>query len=239
MRLGRIVSALGPLLVGLDGASAHAQQTGTITGKVVDSGGAVLPGVVVEASSNVLPTPRTTVTQENGDYTFPALPPGDYTLKFELSGTQTVTRQAQVQLQAQTTLNVTPGVGGVTETIEVRATTSLVDTGSASLKSGLSNEQISSIPAGQDYRDLLKLIPGVQVTQDTIRGPSAGGSGQDNVYQFDGVNVTMPLFGTLASEPASHDIDQVTTVRRRPGRRLRSLGWLHHRLGEQVGHQPV
>ena len=46
-----------------------------------------------------------------------------------------------------------------------------------------------------------------------MRGPSAGGSGQDNVYNFDGVNVTLPLFGTLASEPSSHDIAQVTTVR--------------------------
>ena len=53
----------------------------------------------------------------------------------------------------------------------------------------------------------------MQYTQDTIRGPSAGGSGQDNVYQFDGVNVTLPLFGTLSAEPASHDIAQVTVVK--------------------------
>ena len=46
-----------------------------------------------------------------------------------------------------------------------------------------------------------------------MRGPSAGGSGQDNVYQFDGVNVTLPLFGTLSAEPASHDIAQVTTIK--------------------------
>ena len=58
-----------------------------------------------------------------------------------------------------------------------------------------------------------KLIPGVQYTQDTTRGPSAGGSGQDNVYQFDGVNVTLPLFGTLSAEPASHDIAQVTVIK--------------------------
>ena len=85
--------------------------------------------------------------------------------------------------------------------------------GSASITSGISNQQILSLPVGQEYRDLIKLIPGVQVTQDTIRGPSAGGSGQDNVYQFDGVNVTLPLFGTLSAEPASHDIAQVTTVK--------------------------
>ena len=53
----------------------------------------------------------------------------------------------------------------------------------------------------------------MQYTQDTTRGPSAGGSGQDNVYKFDGVNVTLPLFGTLSAEPASHDIAQVTVVK--------------------------
>ena len=96
------------------------------------------------------------------------------------------------------------------------------------------------MPVGQDYRDLLKLIPGVQVTQDTVRGPSAGGSGQDNVYQFDGVNVTLPLFGTLASEPASHDIEQVTTIR--GGARAVDFdrsGGFTDRLGQQVRHQPV
>jgi hypothetical protein len=213
MRLARLCAAQMILMLAIAASPAYAQQTGSIIGKVVDNSGAVLPGVTVEATSNVLPTPRTTVTTENGEYRLPALPPGDYTLKFELSGMQTITRQAEVQLNAETVVEATLGVGGITETIEVRATTSIIDTSSAALKSGISSEQIRSIPIGQDYRDLIKLIPGVQVTQDTTRGPSAGGSGQDNVYQFDGVNVTLPLFGTLSSEPASHDIEQVTTVR--------------------------
>ena len=59
------------------------------------------------------------------------------------------------------------------------------------------------VPVGQEYRDLIKLIPGVQYTQDSTRGPSSGSSGQDNVYKFDGVNVTLPLFGTLSAEPAA------------------------------------
>ena len=60
---------------------------------------------------------------------------------------------------------------------------------------------------------MINLIPGVQYTQDQVRGPSAGASGQDNVYNFDGVNVTLPLFGTLSAEPASHDIAQITVVK--------------------------
>ena len=70
-----------------------------------------------------------------------------------------------------------------------------------------------NLPVGTEYRDLVKLIPGVQYTQDAVRGPSAGGSGQDNVYNFDGVNVTLPLFGTLASEPASHDNAQIAVIK--------------------------
>ena len=53
----------------------------------------------------------------------------------------------------------------------------------------------------------------MQYTQDSVRGPSSGSSGQDNVYKFDGVNVTLPLFGTLSAEPAAHDIAQVTVVK--------------------------
>ena len=192
---------------------AFAQQTGSISGRVIDSGGGLLPGVTVEARSNVLPTPRVTTTEANGEYRLPALPPGDYTLTFTLSGMQAVTRQALVQLQQDTVVEATLSVGAVTETVDVVATATLIDRGSATLKSGVSNEQIMAMPVGQEYRDLLKLIPGVQFTRDQIRGPSAGGSGQDNVYQFDGVNVTLPLFGTLSAEPASHDIAQVTTTR--------------------------
>ena len=89
----------------------------------------------------------------------------------------------------------------------------VIEKDSAAIKSGVSSETIRSLPVGQEYRDLIKLIPGVQYTQDSIRGPSAGGSGQDNVYKFDGVNVTLPLFGTLSAEPASYDIAQVTTIK--------------------------
>jgi hypothetical protein len=184
-----------------------------MSGRVTDTAGGVLPGVTVEARSDVLPSPRVTVTEAAGEYRLPALPPGNFTVTFTLSGMQTVTRQAVVQLNQDTVVDASLGIQGVAETVNVTATVSLIERESASLKSGVSNEQIMSLPVGQEYRDLLKLIPGVQYSQDAVRGPSAGGSGQDNVYNFDGANVTLPLFGTLSAEPSSHDIAQVTTVR--------------------------
>jgi hypothetical protein len=195
-------------------ALAVAQQTGTINGKVVDTGGGVLPGVTVEARSAVLPTPRTTTTSGGGDYRLPALPPGVYTVEFTLAGMATVKREVQVQLGQETVVDIKMAVQGVTETVTVTAANVPVfEKTSTELKSGVSSETIQSLPVGQQYRDLLKLIPGVMYTPDSTRGPSAGGSGQDNIYKFDGVNVTMPLYGTLSAEPASHDIAQVTTLK--------------------------
>ena len=209
----RVSRALLALCFVLFPLAAYAQQTGAVSGRIADTSDLPLPGVTVEARSDVLPAPRVTVTEANGEYRLPALPPGNYTLTFTLSGMQTVERPALVQLAQTTVVDATLGVAGVSETVTVTASASLIDRGTAEIASAVTSEQIQSLPIGQQYRDLVKLIPGVQVSNDAVRGPSAGGSGQDNIYQFDGVNVTLPLFGTLSAEPASHDIAQVTTLK--------------------------
>ena len=189
-----------------------AQQTGSLSGRVTSTDGSALPGVTVEARSNVLPQPRTTYTDERGEYRLPELQPGTYTITYSLAGLQTVTRTATVIVRQNAQVDASLGMG-VSESITVTAEGSLVDRTSAEVTAGLSNEQIENLPVAQEYRDLQKLIPGVQISQDLVRGPSGGGSGQDNVYLFDGVNVTMPLFGVLLAEPATHDIAQFSVTK--------------------------
>jgi hypothetical protein len=196
--------------------AVFAQQTGAIHGKVKASDGSALPGVTVEARSNVLPQPRVTTTDSAGDYRLPALVPGTYKLTFTLSGMETATRNATAILSQDNPADVTMGVAGVSESITVTAQQTLVNKESTALQSGLTTDQIRQLPITQNYSDLQKFIPGVMVSADSIRGPSAGASGQDNVYMFDGVNITMPLFGVLnvnSSDPNNHDIAQVTVIR--------------------------
>lgn len=192
---------------------ALAQQTGSVSGQVTSTEGEPLPGVTVEARGDVLPQPRVTVTSESGRYSLPNLPPGQYELTFTLEGMGTATRRLTVLLQQNSAVDVALGLEAFEEEIQVLGEVPLIDTSSAEIKTAISNEALEQLPVAQQYRDLLKLIPGVQYSQDSTRGPSAGGSGQDNVYQIDGANVSLPLFGTLRAEPSSHDVDQVSIVR--------------------------
>lgn len=213
MVASRVVRTLLCFSILLISLSLSAQQTGTISGRVTDSSGASLPGVTVEAVTNVSPQPRVTVTNEAGDYQLPALQPGTYTVTYSLAGLQDAKRRVNVVLDQTSTVDVSLGIATQSEVITVTAEASLVDRSSASLNAGLSNEQIQALPISQEYKDLQKLIPGVMVTGDQFRGPSAGGSGQDNVYLFDGVNVTMPLFGIMTTEPSTHDVAQYSVIK--------------------------
>src|SRR5690606_25180957 len=121
--------------------AAFAQQTGSISGKVTMPDGSPVPGVTVEASADVLPTPRVAVTDANGDYRMPALVPGNYTVKFTLQGMQEVSRPALVQLAQDTAVNAQMSVEGLTETVTVTAEAGYIDRSSAAIKSGVSNEQ--------------------------------------------------------------------------------------------------
>jgi hypothetical protein len=204
------------LLIGAFMASpALAQQAGSIRGQVsTEVAGISVSGVTVTATSPAMPKPRSAVTREDGSYSLPLLKPGEYTLTF--TSADGSVRQTKVQVLLEQTSNVdvafedAPTDG--TEIITISGSR-IIREGDSSLTNSLSQEVIAGLPVGQDYRDLLKLIPGVQYSENATLGPAAGGSGVDNKYGFDGVDVSLPLFGNLASEPSTHDILNVTMDR--------------------------
>ena len=209
----RSLPSVVPLLLSLFAMPAGAQQTGDVSGQVTDAGGNPVSGVEVRASSRVLPQPRTAISADNGYYRLRRLPPGEYELAYRFADGGTTRRTAFVQLQQNTTVNVVAQGGAALEEVIVTGTALVADAGQGSLANAINADTVDALPVGQQYRDLIKLIPGVQYSELETRGPSAGGSGQDNVYQFDGVDVGLPLFGVLAAEPSSVDIAQVSIVR--------------------------
>ncbi len=117
--LPRAIVAMLLVLAMTGGAWAQGNPTGTVAGRVSGQDGAALPGVTVTATSPNLQGPRTVVTNEVGDYIIPFLPPGEYTLTYELQGFQGANQKTLVTGAATVPVDAKLQVGGVNEAITV------------------------------------------------------------------------------------------------------------------------
>jgi hypothetical protein len=201
----RWTTGLLALLVALSfSASAFAQgggasSTGTIQGRVTDSQGAVLPGVTVTATSPALIQPQTTVTSETGNYRFPAVPPGNFELTYELAGFNTLKRsEISITLGFTANVNVELALATLQETVTVSGQSPVIDTSATRIQQNFKMEQLQSIPNGRDMWALLAVTPSVQMGRIDVGGNRAGTqtgytaygmSGQVRVL-IEGINTT-------------------------------------------------
>jgi hypothetical protein len=125
---------------------AQTTPTGILTGQVVDSSGAVMPGVSVTAASPSLQGTRSAVTSANGDYIIPFLPAGDYAVSFELAGFQKQTKRIRVQVAETVPLHAQLSLSAVTEELTVTAEPPTDFTASATAASSYKAEMIDRLP---------------------------------------------------------------------------------------------
>src|SRR5215216_2934234 len=149
------------ILLAVAPMAAFAQSS--ITGVVRDTSGAVLPGVTVEAASDVLiEKSRVAVTDGNGLYRIVDLRPGVYTVTFTLPGFSTYRRE-KLELPAEfvATVDADMRVGTLEETITVTGESPIVDVQSAKRQQNMDSELIQSIPTARGYAGIMVLIPGM------------------------------------------------------------------------------
>ncbi len=138
-------------------------NVGRISGNLTDQSGAPIPSVVVRAEDSSTGTRVETVTQTNGDYVFPSLPPGNYSLSVEKTGFTGI-RQTGIVLDAASsrTINLVMSVGAVSESVSVTAAAQQVTTDFGGVASTLDNRKIDQIAMnGRNYYNLLNFLPGV------------------------------------------------------------------------------
>ena len=138
------------LAIGLPGW-AEAQQTGTLAGVVRDAQAGVLPGVTISVSSPALiGGARTTVTGEAGSYTF-QLPPGIYTVSYDLTGFGALKREGIVVQVARTArVDVELGVGTLQESVTVSGASPVVDVSSTVTQTNITKDLFDAIPSGRN-----------------------------------------------------------------------------------------
>ncbi|HEX3701986.1 MAG TPA: carboxypeptidase-like regulatory domain-containing protein, partial [Vicinamibacterales bacterium] len=166
--------------------TARAQiNPGHLTGVVKDAQGAVLPGVTVTASSPALLGAQSVTSEAGGEYRFPNLPAGTYTLTFELSGFQTMKRENIVLATGQT-LNVdsTLQLASLSETITVSGQAPVVDKQATAVGYVQTTAQLTGVPTSTDLWGALAQTPGVR-----MQGVDVGGShkSQQSGYEAFGV----------------------------------------------------
>jgi hypothetical protein len=197
-RLGS-VALVAVLVVGAALAANAQELRGRITGVVTDNTGAVLPGVSITVAGPALIQPQSTVTGSDGSYRYPALPPGVYTVSFELTGFQTLKRE-NIRLGLNQTLSVDAELqlSSLQETVTITGDAPVVDVKNTTVGTNFTKELLQDIPNARDIWAALAQAPGFQMTGYDVGGSRTGtqtgyqtyGVSGQNKTLFEGINVT-------------------------------------------------
>jgi len=190
MKSHRSFLLIGLLLLAC--ASAFAQgTTGSLTGTVIHQG-APLPGVTVTINSPALQGTRVAVTNENGQYNFAALPPGDYTVQMDMAGMNSATRVTRVNLGQTSRVNADLQLHTVAEAITVTAAAPAVME-TTEVQSNYRADLIEDLPIGRTLVATTTLAPGVV---NGVNGLAISGSNSyDNLWTVNGAIVNEGIRG--------------------------------------------
>ena len=182
---------------------------GDIYGSAVLADGSRVPGVLVTLTGDKIGT-LTTISSDQGNFRFLALPPGMYELKCELSGFKTVIRkEIGITLGKTVTLNVMMETTPLEEEVVVTEQVGVIDTRRVQVGVNVDKDFVASVPTARNPWTVLSALPGVMVDRVDVGGADSGqqsnflaggGDLDDTTWNIDGANVTDP--SAIGSAPA-------------------------------------
>jgi hypothetical protein len=171
----RTIAALGAAIVMCATPLSGQILSGEIFGRVTDSSGALLPGVTVTLEGPALIRPEVATTTETGAYSFPRLPIGTYTIRFELAGfRQLVQEGVQIATGFSAEINPRLDLSTVQETVTVSGESPVVDTKQTTTGATFTQDMLQGIPTARDPWVLLEQTPGVVMNQQNVGGNKSG-----------------------------------------------------------------
>src|SRR5580698_8789138 len=203
-----------------------AQSTGgRMLGRVSDPSGAVVANVKVTATNEATGVTRDTNTNDSGDYVFPEMPVGVYTLSFELAGFKKDLRHGvTLELNQVVTLNMTMQIGQTQEVVDVTSEAPLVDTASTQLGAVVDDRTVSQLPLNsRDTYQFLQLQPGVMSTVGSSNSivygsdsPGAvsvnGGRGRSNNFSVNGGDANDLFVNLPTVQPTPDSIQEFRVI---------------------------
>ena len=175
-------------------------DTGTISGIITDSSGAVIAGVKVTITQTETNSASALTTNSSGFYSAPALRPGHYTVEVNNSGFQAQRKSGiEVRVQDRLELNFTLAVGTSASEIVVEASAPLLESETSSLGQVIQEKTIRDLPLnGRSFIQLATLTPGTLAstrTQERDNFIANGARAVQNSYLLDGIDNKNRLLG--------------------------------------------
>src|SRR6267143_5881937 len=176
-------------------ASLHAQSASatSIAGIVTDSSGAVVAGASVKLTDKATNTPRTGVTNDAGRYFFAGVISGEYEIAVSKSGFRITKTIVTASVGVPLTVDLKLELGSVSETVEVTATNSELQTMNATVGNTISGDMLQNLPSiGRDAATFVTLQPGVSPD-----GSVAGAVVDQSSFMLDGGQNTNDMDGSM------------------------------------------
>ena len=201
-------------------AFGQTRTEGSLSGVVNDPSGAIVPGANVTLRNNEKGIERTVPTNDQGEFVFPQLPPGTYSISVEATGfKKALAPDIVIEVGKPSTTIIKLEVGSVTEEVTVTAVQDIINATSPALTNVISPRQVKDLPlAGRNPLDLAGLQPGVAANGDNTRGAYISGLRQTATYVTqDGINSmdnfvkTSSLFALNAPSLNSTEEVSITT----------------------------
>jgi hypothetical protein len=223
MRIRYSVPILLATFATLLAGSSHAQvTTGTITGTVKDSAGAVVPGATVTVTETGKQTSSVYTTDSSGSYTAPFLIPGTYSLAVDMPGFRKHVRHGVVlQVNQRARVDVTLEIGTFAEATEVTALAPLTRSDSAEMGEVIEERAVRELPLnGRNFATLVYLAPGITAGQigENLSGASTfnprgasnfnalGSQANANAWLIDGIDNNEYTFNTVIATPSVESV---------------------------------
>jgi outer membrane receptor protein involved in Fe transport len=205
-----LIFLLNIFLLFFAAASIDAQTTSTIEGSVSDPQGSIIPGAELKVTSTRLAIERTAVTNGDGFYRFPGLPPGTYILTASAALFRTAPFEVELPVNRTIGLNISLQVLRVDEEVLIHINDLAPDPASSASATAVGPRQIAEIPLNRrNYQDLLQLAGGVAVNRQADQGSDSavsvlGERGGNTLYLIDGLS-NQDMFNGGASSQFSQD----------------------------------
>ncbi len=209
-------AALVATLFGAFALAAHAVDVnGRIKGTVTDPSSAVVPNVPVIAINEATGVKFTTTTNAAGDYLFPQLPVGSYTVTVSQSGFKGFQAKGIViTIDKEFVEPIQLSLGSSSEVLDVKADNLQVNTSDMQLNNIVDSTQMVELPLiGRNFTGLELIEPGVQASSDRFGTYSASGSQtQQSEYLINGADTNDLALNTLTYTPNLDAIDQFNLI---------------------------